>query len=175
MIWAKQLPSPTAGTERQIYDGTFKGLPGGGPFNWKLVDDAGVLSEIATAPDGRSALHVVFPTWKSIELAEQLLVLPPGPYRLSGRVLLNVAGPREELVWRLTCVDSDGAPLVEVRQVAVGEGWHDFGMGFIVPELRCGSQRLQLSGVAQEDSVTGTGGAWYTDLSLHAASSDQVG
>jgi hypothetical protein len=163
--WARLLPGHApGGAPTPVYDGDFQGLPGGPPFNWSLVDTGDGRSELATAPGGDRALHTQFDSGKGVDLAQEMLVLPPGRYRLSGQVFLAAAGPPDTLVWRLDCAETGATVLVEARSGGPGGAWRPFSASFTVPQAGCALQRLQLSSTAED--YFGATDAWFRSLSV---------
>src|SRR5438270_52346 len=87
------------------------------PFNWVLTSSAVGVAE--RQPGGR--LHVVFYGQEDGFLASQLLVLPPGSYRLSMGLLGDTSHPRA-LSWSVWC-DRAAEPLASVTlDVAAARG-----------------------------------------------------
>ena len=122
-----------------LYDPGFADSVSPPPFNWELMSSAVGLAE--RQPGGR--LHVIFHGQQDGLLARQLLVLPPGRYRLS----MAVAGNPDRggaLNWSIRCSASQspfsGISLEALRKQA----W-----SFTVP-ANCGAQWLELSGVSGE-------------------------
>lgn len=163
-VWARLLPGRASVADDLVYDGNFRGLPGAPPFNWDLASGSGALSELVTTPDGARALHVQFPTGISVRLAQQMLVLSPGRYRLSGGVRFDGAAPTAVLAWRVGCIDGPGATLVETRQVGGGAVRRTFFGDFVVPATGCTAQALLLNTIAQDSFATAD--AWFDNLSI---------
>lgn len=138
---ARQVWAATANKQsgQLIYDASFtdkRALP---PFNWALTSSAIGLAERQSG--GR--LHVVFYGQDDGILASELLVLPPGEYRLSMQ-LLGDAHRARLLNWSLWC-DKGDAPVASVTfEAAAAHGWQ-----FTVPS-GCAAQWLRLSGASGE-------------------------
>jgi hypothetical protein len=137
-LWAAASGIPR-GSEPLLFDSDFsrpKPLP---PFNWALASSTAGLAE--RQPGGR--LHVIFYGQEDGVLARQLLVLTPGTYRLSMR-LLSDASQAKALNWAVTCVGArtplSSAPL----DVAASQG-----VTLQVPP-DCRAQWIELSGVAAD-------------------------
>jgi hypothetical protein len=138
-VWslAAKAPLPPALT---VFDAGFTDTRSPPPFNWNLVSSTVGLAE--REPGGR--LHVIFYGQEDGVLASQLLVLAPGPYRLT----MGVAGDQARLRamnWSLRC-DRSPKPFASVGLGAVVHGWT-----FTVP-LGCPAQWLELSGTSGEIS-----------------------
>jgi len=112
-------------------------------------------------PEGRSALHVQFPASKSADLTEQLLVLPPGDYRLTGRVASD--GLSGQLSWRLECVGPGGV-LMQLSQGANGRDWQAFSSTFSVPKTGCPGQWFRLTSVPGDGFDAAS--VWYQAFEL---------
>ena len=147
LLWAR---FSGVGTDDQpsalIYNPLFKDLPGLAPFNWRFPEsNAGVAER-----SGSSGLQVQYYGREDARLVEQLLVLPPGRYRLSSRVEGKVAPESGKLAWQLTCDRSANTPLdlslttgTETQRVVSGEFTIASG---------CASQWLRLVGAPAEFS-----------------------
>jgi hypothetical protein len=129
-----------------IHDASFSDPKAPPPFNWALTSSAVGLAE--RQPGGR--LHVVFYGQEDGMLASQLLLLPPGAYRLSMQVTGDSARARA-LNWSIWC-DKAAAPIASVTLEGVRRGWK-----FTVPS-GCTAQWLKLSGssgdIPQEADIT---------------------
>jgi hypothetical protein len=170
LLWISYLPSRALGNLGDLYDGGFQGLPGSPPFNWNLAETPGVLAEMAKPGSGlKSGLHVEFPVDHAASLAEQLLVLPPGAYLLSGRFLLARPASGAHLQWTVTCAGAPRAPLATTRQNGdAGSAWATFSVAFSVPE-NCDAQWLSLVGLPGDGF--GDLSAWYGDLAVNPVTS----
>jgi hypothetical protein len=120
------------------------------PFNWILTSSTVGLAE--RQPGGR--LHAIYYGQEDGVLARQLLVLSPGRYQLSMRLLPGSSQPKA-LNWALMCPSAQ-TPVASVPlDVAASRGWT-----FEVP-ADCPAQWLQLSGVSadlpQQSDVTISG------------------
>jgi hypothetical protein len=139
-LWAKQwkVPLPPGPT---IYNPGFADTRAATPFNWELVSSAIGMAE--PQPGGR--LHVIFYGQDSGMLARQLLVLPPGTYRVTMHVAGDPARIRS-LRWSLRCDKAD-APLSSITLDAAGSRpW------IVAVPPSCRAQWLELSGTAEDIS-----------------------
>ncbi len=117
-----------------VHDSSFGDKVAPPPFNWSLTSSGVGLAERQSG--GR--LRVLFYGQEDGILATQLLLLQPGPYRLSMKLLGDV--PRaKSLNWSIWC-DKAAAPIASVTLDAAVRGWN-----FNVP-AGCGAQWLKLSG-----------------------------
>lgn len=129
---------PAPGT--LIFDPAFVDERTPPPFNWDLTSSTIGLAERQSG--GR--LHVLFYGQEDGPLARQLLLLPPGAYRLSMQVSGDAARAKS-LVWSLTCANSNATLMRSpLDAAAAAKGWP-----FAVPP-NCLAQKLELLGVAPD-------------------------
>lgn len=136
------------------------------PFEWQLFNASGAVAEIL--PDdvrGDSALRARFGSYASAPLAEQLLQLEPGTYRLSGEARSEVGDSDARLAWVVSCFET-GSRIGESRIItAPGEtGWKPFSFGFEVPIRGCSAQWIRM--VPRPGDRRTTVVAWYDRLSI---------
>lgn len=153
-------------TSTALVNGAFADADEPLPFNWRLFNAGGSVAEIL--PDdkrGDSALRAQFGSYASAPLAEQLVQLEAGAYRLSGQRWAEVGDPDARLSWVVYCFET-GATIGESRIVAVpGEtGWKSFSFVFEVPTQGCSAQWLRL--VPQPGDRRTTVVAWYDRFSI---------
>jgi hypothetical protein len=122
-----------------LHDSAFVDRSSPPPFNWELTASAVGLAE--RQPGGR--LHVIFYGQEDGFLASQLLLLPPGAYRLSMQLLGDPARSRA-LSWSVWCDKATG-PLVSATVGAVAT----HGLNFQVPE-GCSAQWIRLAGASSD-------------------------
>lgn len=157
------------GAERPtLSHGGFTDGTGAPPFGWSLPAGAGVLAEIATDPeDGQPALHAVVTDMTGRSIAEQLVLLTPGRWRLSGRVRVEQGDPNGRLTWTLSCTAGrrvlGSAPLPTIPRGT----WTRFSGVIDLPPGGCGAQQLRLASLAQDrrDPVE----VWVDDVALNPA------
>jgi hypothetical protein len=133
-IWA-QISGARIGPGTLLYDAGFSEATAPPPFNWSFTS-----STVGVAERQRGGrLHVLFYSQEDGVLASQLLVLPPGNYRLS----MNLSGDLQHassVIWSIRC-DKSPTALAEVTlDVAAARGW-----SFQIP-AGCAAQWLELSG-----------------------------
>lgn len=148
-IWAKMTGARLA-PGQLLYDASFTDPISPPPFNWILSSSTVGLAE--RQPDGR--LHLIFYGQEDGFLASEMLLLPPGAYRLSMQLLGDPARAHN-LTWSIWC-DKTLEPVASVTlDVAATRGWR-----FEVPR-DCPAQWLKLSGVSsdmpQQSDVTVAG------------------
>lgn len=130
-IWAS-VSGVTLNPGDLIFDAGFTQSAPTPPFNWDLASSTVGLSERRGG-----ALHVMFYGQDDGMLARQLLLLPPGQYRLTMRVQAGSTHP-EALVWTMTC--DKGAELSRITLDQAAKGWQ-----FQVP-ANCPAQWIELDG-----------------------------
>jgi hypothetical protein len=126
-------------SQELLFDPTFVRGDVPPPFNWRMASSTVGLAE--RRPGG--GLHAIFYGQEDGVLASQLLLLPPGTYRLSIRASgdLSAAGA---LQWRLIC-SATSAPIASTGfAAAAARGW-----SFAVPPT-CEAQSLELAGTSAD-------------------------
>ena len=119
-----------------------------GPFQWKLYEKAGIAAEIAAddlAP-ANLALRVDYDGYATGTIAEQMVYLAPGTYRLTAVVRTESGNPAARLAWTLSCATAGGG--VKASTPAAPEGsatnvWTDMSGRFEV-SASCPAQWLRL-------------------------------
>lgn len=133
------------GGRMAIYDGGFRKLPGGPPFGWSVHPD-----ETGSADIGGGIMTVEYYARRSGELASQLLLLPPGDYRLSYAIEGSGGGDDSGLSWTLACAADETKPFVTTIPPPLAPTRKVHAADFTVPATGCGAQRLKLVGFAPE-------------------------
>ncbi|HTE85029.1 MAG TPA: hypothetical protein VK821_09865, partial [Dehalococcoidia bacterium] len=124
-------------SEQLLYDARFSDTQAPAPFNWTLTSSTVGLVERQRG--GR--LHVLFYGQDDGVLATQLLLLPPGTYRMT----MQVSGSQKQLLgWSLTC-DKSPAPFATIGlDTLAGRPW------VFTVAAGCAAQRLDLSGTSAD-------------------------
>lgn len=157
-LWRDFAGLPAEPGSKAVHDGRFEGLPGAAPFNWALNSGSAGTAERIPAP----ALQVEYYGRETVDLAQQLMVLAPGRYRLQFRAEGNAKGDDSRLAWRIFCAGS-ASPLAEFVLRDVAAAPRTMGGEFTVP-AGCAGQSLRLSGIAGE--FPGTQIAAVTDVQV---------
>ena len=122
-----------------IFDPDFSRSDAPPPFNWALTSSTVGLAE--RRPGG--GLHVIYYGQEDGALASQLLILPPGAYRLTMRTSVDPTAA-QSLQWKLLCASSNteiaAAPFTAVAKQ---------GMAITVGAT-CPAQQLQLFGISSD-------------------------
>lgn len=117
------------------------------PFQWRLIQKAGVVAEIV-ADDLRPAnpaLRIDYDGYATARIAEQLTSLAPGSYRFSAETRSESGEPAARLSWTLSCATGGGAiaALPAGETTARRNVWTTLSGRFVVPEA-CPVQWLRL-------------------------------
>ena len=139
-----------AKSQSLLFDPGFSNPKPPAPFNWILTSSTVGLAERERG--GR--LHAIYYGQEDGVLAQQLLVLGPGRYRLTMR-LAQVSGQPAALSWGILCFGSQSTVASMPIDAVAARGW-----SFEVPR-NCPAQWLQLSGASadlpQQSDVTVSG------------------
>lgn len=145
LAWTALLPTSAVERLGDVYDPEFEGLPGAPPFNWSLASSDNAGADLAMGPSGSgSALYVHYSAKQPTPLAQQILLLTPGRYRLTARMYLEESGRSDELSWTLSCYG--GATLAQIGAPDDGLVWREPSAEVVVPASGCDAQRLVLTG-----------------------------
>lgn len=141
-LWQKGNP---AGASGLIHSPDFADAKTPPPFNWKLtVDSTGAAERLRSG-----GLSIAYYDRNPGPLAEQLLTLTPGFYRIIAE-FERIGGTADNVRLQIRCHGS-GAGLVEAGLVARKPGNNRLAVDFAVPEFGCPGQILAIAGVASED------------------------
>ena len=163
-----RLGRPPARTS--VTNGDFADLAAPEPFQWRLVQKAGIVAEIVAddlRPDN-PALRIDYDGYAAGPIAEQMIVLTPGAYRFATEVRTEAGDPAARLVWTLTCATGGaalGSAPAGVSPVAAN-AWTRVSGRFEVPGA-CPAQWLRLetrAGDSRSSTVV-----WFDRLSISAA------
>jgi hypothetical protein len=137
------------------------------PFQWWFGQEAGVVSEIVgddLHPDD-PALRVDYDGYATVRVAEQLMLLPAGSYRLAAQVKVEAGDPASRLVWTLIC--HPGQQPIAVFPAAPSEVeqnvWTPLSQSFAVP-ANCPSQWLRLD--TRPGDRRSTTVAWFDRIAI---------
>jgi len=151
------------------YDGDFNGLPSSGPFSWSLSEQGGALLAFEEPPDEANgkALYVEADSSFSTEtVISQILVLPAGPYELTGRELLTDQNAGGRLSWEIHCIGggAQGAAPTNIDRDEVGR-WRTFSIRF-EHNVDCPAHLLKLRVSPGEGPRPSA--VWYDDFRVHS-------
>lgn len=138
-----RLNRPSSAT--LVTNGGFGDASAPQPFQWRLAQDAGVIAEIV--PDdvrpADPALRVDYDGYTGSRIAEQLVFLAPGRYRLSAESRAEQGDAGARLAMTLTCAPGDLRILSAPAAAPGAEVWTPFSVSFSVP-ANCPAQWLRL-------------------------------
>ncbi len=144
-LWAGFAGGAAGAATTGVYDGNFQRLPGPAPFNWQFTSGPAGVAE----PTKVSALQVEYYGRADIELASQLLLLPPGRHRLAFSASGDTPERGSSISWRLVC-HPKGAELAAIPLTGLSYAPKRLSGDFVVPPGGCSAQWLRLVGTAAE-------------------------
>lgn len=152
-----------------VNNGGFERAPGPAPFDWTLGAGVGWSAQIAPAPgEGHGqGLEVDYDGVSPPQPTQQLLVLAPGGYRLSGDQLSDGQGSSPPLVWEVACADSGESLARATFLPGEASQWRTFSADFVVPSAGCAAQWLRLTADPGEIHTDAT--VWYDNLRVAPA------
>lgn len=137
-------------------------------FEWAYVSESDRAAERLSPGAGGSthALHFRSSDDGGGKVAEQLLVLPAGRYRVTGVVGDHEAIGAGSAFWSIACVAEDDAALVEAPLPEGDADGAPFAFDLSVPATGCEAQwfRLNLRADPNGDAMSG----WVDDLAIRA-------
>lgn len=171
LLWRSVAP-PLRASASMLYNGDLEMPTSGAAFDWTLRSAPGVA--VAVEDGGLAHGKVLRLRFGGARVDEigvaQTLLLPPGGYRVSGKVRSQDLISARGLEWRVHCLTRPSR-LVAVAPVALerDHDWSDFSLDLDVPVNECPAQLLQLAArarVAAEQTVSGT--VWFDDFRVEA-------
>jgi hypothetical protein len=134
------------------------------PFDWRYVDHADLAAVRESRPDARggAALGLIAQNGRSGEVAQQLVRLPPGQYRLAAELGGVPPNPIDRPVVNITCA-AGGDPLLALRPTSSGATPHRVTGVFTVP-ISCRWQRLFIT--ARGGGEAPSPSPWIDDISI---------
>ena len=166
--WLQFLPAEQLAAAGFLFNGAFRDVPSGSPFDWRIALGVGAMSEFIAHRHQASprALKLTFGPGR-VELGDiaQIVVLPAGDFHLRGRENVQLTG-RRGLQWRVLC--SDGTNIGSMMPIVdTGRDWQSFDLEFTVPESACPFQIVRLvfdPRRPSERTISGT--AAYTAIEI---------
>jgi len=153
-----------------VANGGFADADAPAPFQWRLVQKAGVAAEIV-ADDLRPsnpALRIDYDGYASAQIAEQLILLEQGSYHFSVETRSESGAPSARLSWTLTCAPGGGV----IGALPAGEAsarrnvWTSLSGRFEVP-AGCPAQWLRLE--TRADDRRSPTMVWFDRITLSPA------
>ncbi|MEJ0065383.1 MAG: hypothetical protein WDM85_07995, partial [Caulobacteraceae bacterium] len=123
-----------SGQNAYVYDGDFERTPGDIPFDWTFSSGVGWSVDVADAPGGGrgQALNVQYDGVSPPTPVRQMLVMPPGTYRLGGRSYNEGEADPKTLAWTVACATT-GQVLANVATPPAKAQWSAFAVELNVP------------------------------------------
>nr|WP_313633958.1 hypothetical protein [Brevundimonas naejangsanensis] len=144
VAWAQHHSLQDA-TDDGVSDGGFEEEPALPPFGWtfKVGDGAAAQRGPATNGAGWVLQASVAGGLSRRTLAQQMMVLSPGVYQLSGRAWTRAGDAESRFVWSIRCVG--GAERASMTEGRSSPGrWRTFVVDFEIPATGCDAQTLAL-------------------------------
>lgn len=167
-IWAWAIRGKAGNT---LFDGDFTAAAGPlqegyvTPFQWTFSDESAAINSIDQPPSPFSgvALNVTVDPGFSGTIARQMIVLPPGSYRLGYAMLPIDNSDREAAAWSVRCVNSNHT-LAEAGdpEIKSPKGWQRMAFRFDVP-ADCAAQWIELRGTG---SALSSSELWYDRIAI---------
>ena len=172
--WLLFLPEEQLSTTGLLANADFKFPLSGEAFDWALKGAEGVRVGIEPEPDNpkKPGLHLSFLGGRVGDHSlSQKLTLSPGSYRMSGRQMGNLIGPRG-VRWQVACLDSPSSPPMALGPMLTGANqWAPYEFEINVPKVACPAQEVKLyldARSASERIVSGQ--IWLDDLNIRRSS-----
>lgn len=142
-VWTKIAGN--SGSGGGLFNPGFRRIDAPPPFNWNFASsDAGV------AESENGSLRILFYGRDNAALARQVLLLPPGGYRLAAPVTIS-SGTAGALAWSVTCL----ATKKQILNLALPGGGSTTVTGaFEIPAQGCEAQQIELDGLMEESPQT---------------------
>lgn len=157
---------PPAEGAALIRDGGFEQARHLGPFEWVLTQESGltaVQSQEGQRPGNVLAIEVADARGGTV--ARQLLLLPPGPYRLQA-VAGNSSGDElERPAFSLRCASQADREFARLSLPEAGPGGRRFSATFVVPP-GCRSQWLTVQSGGRMNLSAAYSRPWLDDLAI---------
>jgi tetratricopeptide (TPR) repeat protein len=142
-LWLAMLPEAERSRQQYMGNAGFRGRPAGEPFGWTLSSVDVGRAEIKGANTPQPYLNVDYFGGSNAVLAEQLLALPSGSYRLRYALAGESGSTSSRLYWNVTCYP-DAPQLLRNEMNQVTAAYKPQQAEFVVPASGCDGQRLRL-------------------------------
>jgi hypothetical protein len=168
--WLQFLPPDQLSNAGRLYNGSFEVPPSGLPFDWVFKKGPGVNVKFAPRPDQdqEQALLMEFGPGR-VDFGggiSQLVLLPPGNYRLEGKYKADLVSQRG-LQWSVKCAGETTPIGLSGTMNGSSPTWQDIDLPFTVPDNECPAQYVSLALDARSASEQFVSGAvWYDDLNI---------
>lgn len=143
-----------------LRDGDFNRTDSFGPFEWSLKSGEGGSSTLQERTDGRGLALFVSAGDSDTDVAWQIVLLPPGNYRLAGRLVTEAASSPPMTV-RIQCA-ATGMELTHLTSIPSDTVDPPLQTQFHVPE-NCRLSKILISVAA---ATEGQAAGWVDDIAL---------
>ena len=152
-LWLETIPPGERRVHALMANGGLRGRPAGEPFAWTFrATDVG-RAEIRDRSTQLPYIHVDYFGGSNAVLAEQLIALQPGSYRLRYRLAGEGGSDAPNLFWTVRCL-SGSAELLRKQLTRLTPSYQAQEAAFAVPAGGCEGQHLRLVGEAGDVPVT---------------------
>jgi len=143
--WRALSPSAREASRIALNNGRFRVRSGRSAFDWTIAADAAGLVSVGDGPGGVALRAVPVDRNSGSALVSELLVLPPGAYRLAGKVRIPGASTvkGDGFEWSVHCAESRQV-IADTGAARAGDLWTSFAETFTVPAEGCQGQWLDL-------------------------------
>ena len=163
LLWLLDSPKSVIARSGNIINGDFGDTPSAAPFNWSAQSGKFLIADASGYGRRGPALRLAYQdAGTPADLGEQLLVLSPGRYRLSGQ-WLTVGAPDPARVELAVVCANDQTGLASIAAADTHGAWRPFSQSLSVPET-CAGQWLRFRPRPVGDGVSVE--AWFAGLSI---------
>lgn len=149
-MWLNTLAPARRAASALLFDGDFSGERALPPFGWVFAETEQGRAELVR--DGRPHLQVDYFGGSNEVLAEQILALGPGRYRLDYAVRSDEGVAGANILWLVACYPG-GTNLARGEVASVTQDYQRRTLSFTVPAGQCSGQVLRLIGEPGDVSV----------------------
>lgn|GEM_PF-2052102 len=137
-LWLEMLPPQARPAHAVLFDPGFSGARAEPPFIWAFRD-----TEAGRAVPARGYLDIAYFGGANVILAEQILALAPGSYRIGMRAKSESGISSGEIYWSIACLPGE-REIARVPFAGLTADYRPLSARFSVP-ANCPGQRLRLN------------------------------
>lgn len=138
-MWLEMQRPEARQANALLFDPTFSGARAEPPFIWTFAD-----ADVGRASPARGYLDIAYFGGSSIALAEQIVALPPGGYRLAMRAKSESGITSGEIGWTIVCLPGE-REIARLPLAGLNAEFRPLAATFSVPASGCSGQRLRLT------------------------------